>query len=80
MTTAELAAEINGLTPVERRRVGIFVANLKKNRKAHPATKPYSKSRFYAELKKSREQAKRGKTKDAYNSLAEIREEYGIPA
>lgn len=80
MTTAELTAEINGLTASERKRVSVFVANLKKNRKVYPALKPYTETGFYAALKESRNQAARGKTVDAYKSLAEIREKYGLSA
>lgn len=80
MTTAELTAEIGGLTAGERRQVSVFVANLKRNRKAQNAMRPYTKTEFYAALKKSREQAARGETTDAFKSLAEIRERYDLPA
>ena len=80
MTVAELTTEINDLTLAERQKVSIFVSALKRSRKAQPAMGPYTKRSFYAALKESRTQSEKGQTTDAYQSLAELRDRYGIPA
>ena len=78
MTTAELTTEIEGLTATERERLGIFIANMKSNRKVHQARKRFTKKEFISAIKKSHGQAENGKLKPAYQSLREIGRKYGL--
>lgn len=80
MTTAELTAEINSLTADERQWVYDFVVRLKERRSARPMMRRYTEAEFFSALNTSRNQAKRGQVQSAYQSLAEVREKYGIPA
>ena len=80
MTTQELTIRINRLTEEERLSVSRYIDQILKKRHTSPSLKRYTKEEFYAALDKSRRQAARGEVKPAYQSLAEIRETYGIPA
>ena len=78
MTTTELVAEIDSLTSAEQKRVGVFIARMKKNRGIHPAIKPLTRAELVRNIKQSHKEAGKGRTKSAFESLENIRKQYGL--
>ena len=80
MTTQELVQKISCLTSEEKLAISEQVDFYLEQHRAKKHFKAYTRSEILAILEKSRKQAEQGQTIPAYQSLAQLRERYDLPA